>query len=170
MRYPESLILVATLSATCTTALPVATDVFTVTPSNFSIPVTHNALTVNQNGPNAYNKAIARWKFKKDLPTGKALRNNLVLDHNLAKRVNYDGTVQANPGTADVEYTVPVSIGSPAQSLNLNIDTGSADFWVFSSNQPASQTTGHKVYKPNKSSNYQIKTGSTWSIGYADGS
>ncbi|KAF3911105.1 Penicillopepsin [Arthrobotrys entomopaga] len=170
MRYPENLILVAALSATCITALPVTTDSIDIFVSNFSIPVTHHALAVNQNDPAAYHKAIARWNVKKDLPTGKALKSNLVLEHHLAKRVNGAGTVQATPGAADIQYTVPVSIGSSAQSLNLNNDTGSADFWVFSSNQPTSQTSGHKVYQPNKSSNYQNMAGSTWSIGYADGS
>ena len=37
------------------------------------------------------------------------------------------GTVSANPEQYDSEYLCPVQIGTPAQTLPLDFDTGSAD-------------------------------------------
>ena len=42
--------------------------------------------------------------------------------------------------------------------------------WVFSSELPASEQSGHTVYNPSKSSTAKIDSGETWSITYGDGS
>lgn len=42
--------------------------------------------------------------------------------------------------------------------------------WVFSTEQPASQTAGHTTYNPSLSSTSQQLNGYTWSITYGDGS
>ena len=42
--------------------------------------------------------------------------------------------------------------------------------WVFSSETPSSQRTGHNIYDPSKSSTAQEMSGYTWSITYRDGS
>ncbi|KAJ9493928.1 hypothetical protein LTR99_010224 [Exophiala xenobiotica] len=79
-----------------------------------------------------------------------------------------DGTVTATPEEYDSEYLCPVTIGG--QTLNLDFDTGSADLWVFSSELPSSQSSGHSIYNPSKSSTAKKLSGATWNISYGDGS
>lgn len=42
--------------------------------------------------------------------------------------------------------------------------------WVFSSETPSSESAGHTVYNPSRSSTAQELTGATWNITYGDGS
>ncbi|MCJ1224999.1 Type I transmembrane sorting receptor [Toensbergia leucococca] len=81
-----------------------------------------------------------------------------------------DGTVTASPEEYDEEYLCPVNIGTPAQTLNLDFDTGSSDLWVFSTELPAADQAGHSVYNPAKSTTSKLLSGETWSISYGDGS
>lgn len=80
------------------------------------------------------------------------------------------GSVVTTSEGDDLEWVTPVSIGTPAQVLNLDFDSGSSDLWVFSSSTPSSQSTGHNVYSPAKSSTSALKSGYKWSISYGDGS
>ncbi|KAF2211713.1 hypothetical protein CERZMDRAFT_26463, partial [Cercospora zeae-maydis SCOH1-5] len=80
------------------------------------------------------------------------------------------GHLDAENVQNDSEYLAPVSIGTPAQGLNLNFDTGSSDLWVWSTLLPDSvktrgQQTGHTIFDPTKSS-----SGMSWQIQYGDGS
>ncbi|KKK15635.1 hypothetical protein P175DRAFT_0466299 [Aspergillus ochraceoroseus IBT 24754] len=76
------------------------------------------------------------------------------------------GTATNNPSSGDEEYVVQVTVGG--SKLNLDFDTGSADLWVFSTETPSSESTGHNIYKP--SSSAEKLSGYTWSISYGDGS
>lgn len=80
------------------------------------------------------------------------------------------GSASATPEEYDVEYLTPVQIGSPAQTLMLDFDTGSSDLWVYSSNTPASDVNGQEVYNPSTSNTSSKVQGATWDISYGDGS
>lgn len=80
------------------------------------------------------------------------------------------GSATSSSVDEDVEYITPVSIGTPAQILNLDFDTGSSDLWVFSSLQPSSSVRGQAIYTPSKSTSSSVLSGASWSITYGDGS
>ncbi|KAK3948268.1 aspartic peptidase domain-containing protein [Pseudoneurospora amorphoporcata] len=92
---------------------------------------------------------------------------NKVFTHNKVGRDK--GSAAAIPiDKYDVAYVTPVSIGTPAQTLNLDFDTGSSDLWVFSSSLPAAQITGQDVYSPNTSTTARLLIDASWSITYGD--
>lgn len=78
------------------------------------------------------------------------------------------GSVPADPASQDTYYLCEVDIGG--QTLNLDFDTGSADLWVFSSELSSSESSGHSIYNPAKSSSSKQLKGYTWNITYGDGS
>ncbi|KAJ6014539.1 hypothetical protein N7540_009130 [Penicillium herquei] len=83
------------------------------------------------------------------------------------------GEVGADDVQNDSMYLAQVGIGSPAQELNLDFDTGSADLWVWSTKLPSatlSKYENHTVFDSSKSSTFKTSEGSTWEISYGDGS
>ncbi|WPH01338.1 Aspartic protease SNP2 [Acrodontium crateriforme] len=76
------------------------------------------------------------------------------------------GSVSANPEQYDESYLCPVSAGG--KTLNLDFDTGSADLWVFSTDTPSSESSGHALY--NGEATGTRLSGYTWDITYQDGS
>ena len=86
----------------------------------------------------------------------------------LSGATNDTGTVTATPEKYDVEYLCPVSIGG--QTMIMDFDSGSSDFWVFSTQTPASDQTGHGVFDPTKSATFKPIEGATFDIAYGDGS
>ncbi|UNI17040.1 hypothetical protein JDV02_003419 [Purpureocillium takamizusanense] len=125
----------------------------------FSITTTHNR-HFKPSGPLALAKAYR--KFNKPLP--KTLANAI---GRLSRRQD-TGSVVTKPQESDVEYLSAVQIGTPAQTVYLDFDTGSSDLWVFSSETQANQVKGQAVYKPHKSSSAKKLTGASWSIEYGD--
>lgn len=70
-------------------------------------------------------------------------------------------------------WVLPVLIGG--QEVALNIDTGSSDLWTASTLLSAQEQALVKpkfgaLYDPTKSANYSQMQGSTYALGYADGS
>lgn len=117
-------------------------------------------------GAAAYAKAVRRYSFKTDMFKGHQGR---VL---ALKEDGSEHEVPAESIAHDLEYVVPVTIGTPGVKLMLDFDTGSSDLWVWSSELKASQPTasGHAVYDPKKSSTATKIEGGTWNISYGDGS
>eukprot|EP00741_Cyanophora_paradoxa_P004763 tig00000828_g4621.t1 len=68
---------------------------------------------------------------------------------------------------ANAQYSVPVSIGSPAQTFYLLVDTGSTDTWVINSNCTNCRARSTK-YTSSASSTY-AKDGRPFSIQYGSG-
>ncbi|PIG69591.1 aspartic endopeptidase (AP1) [Aspergillus arachidicola] len=97
------------------------------------------------------------------------------VQHVLRKRVAgaQTGKVPADDPQNDSLYLAPVSIGTPAQTVNLDFDTGSADLWVWSTNLPSGIIDKHEngnVFNPTKSSTFKELPGSLWEISFGDGS
>ncbi|CAE6465122.1 unnamed protein product [Rhizoctonia solani] len=80
--------------------------------------------------------------------------------------------VQAEDIRNDTEYACPVTIGTPGVTLTLDFDTGSSDFWVWSSEFRASRAEleEHRIYNPHKSGTAEPLPGAAWEISYGDGS
>ncbi|OMP83157.1 Aspartic protease PEP1 [Diplodia seriata] len=66
----------------------------------------------------------------------------------------------------DTLYLTPVTVGDT--TLQLDMDTGSSDLWVFSTLLSDSNQSNHSVYDPTVSGTKQ--DGSSWNITYGDGS
>ncbi|EHK24253.1 uncharacterized protein TRIVIDRAFT_81777 [Trichoderma virens Gv29-8] len=127
-----------------------------------SIEVSYNKHYV-PHGPTALFKA----KRKYNAPISEKLHAAVAAKKALTKRQT--GSANTNPSdSADDEYITNVSIGTPAQVLPLDFDTGSSDLWVFSSETPKSSASGHVTYSPSKSSTAKKLSGASWSITYGD--
>ncbi|RSH83433.1 uncharacterized protein EHS24_007117 [Apiotrichum porosum] len=86
-----------------------------------------------------------------------------VLRRTLAKRSS--GSVALTDIELDASYSGQVSIGTPAQTFDIILDTGSADLWVESSSCSGCAGT---TYSSSSSSSY-ASSNATFSISYGSG-
>ncbi|KAF7310257.1 Acid protease [Mycena indigotica] len=138
--------------------------------NNMSVlrPLVRNART--KNFFSAYARAANRYGFQSTQFAPFKKHENKVVH---IKASGESGDVPAasveNVQSA-AEYVVPVKIGTPGITLNLDFDTGSSDLWVWSSELTRVSKTGHNIYNPSKSKTATEQKGSKWNISYGDGS
>ncbi|KAJ9149975.1 Aspartic proteinase [Pleurostoma richardsiae] len=123
-----------------------------------SLDVVRNC-NFQRNGPAAYLKALSKYRA-------------VIPDHLAKFRPDAKGSVGEVPAwnqSYDREYLSPIPIGSPPQIVWLDIDTGSADLWVFTPETAAEMVTksssSRRIFDPSKSST-SSKVNATWYISY----
>ncbi|PQE04796.1 Peptidase aspartic catalytic protein [Rutstroemia sp. NJR-2017a BBW] len=141
-----------------------------------------------KSGTKSYAYLLSKWGFEPTKP-GPYFQTHKTREtpgsfHKFAKtqqthRVLAKKTTTGEAGEVDAEdiqndslYLAEVQIGTPAQTLKLDFDTGSSDLWVWSTELPKSTTskaTGHTIFDPKKSSTFKT-TSSKWQISYGDSS
>ncbi|KAK4178804.1 aspartic peptidase domain-containing protein [Triangularia setosa] len=112
------------------------------------------------NGPLQYSRALKKW--------GVAVPED-VGDVTNSFQGGETGDVNAASIMGDREYLSRVGFGTPFQYLNVDLDTGSADVWVYSS-ETKIKTPREDIFVVEKSSTAELINGTTWMITYGDGS
>ncbi|KAI1274999.1 secreted aspartic proteinase precursor [Xylaria sp. FL0933] len=130
-------------------------------PGRFTVSQTHNA-NFKRHGPAQVAKTYLKY--------GKPVPAELAAALGMTNDKRSEGSVATEPQEYDSEWLTPVQIGTPAQTLNLDFDTGSSDLWVFSTDTSSRYVNGQTQYSPSKSSTSSKLSGATWDISYGDGS
>lgn len=82
-------------------------------------------------------------------------------------------TINAPIGNALELYYINVSVGTPGQNLQLQLDTGSSDVWMIESGLSECRQQGACLggtFNPSKSSTYKVSIPGGFNITYDDGS
>ncbi|KAM0301002.1 hypothetical protein HYE67_004713 [Fusarium culmorum] len=83
-----------------------------------------------------------------------------------------DGRVDVKPLPNDNMFIADIKVGTPPQTLKVAIDTGSADFWVQSTDTIYKEVTEGPwapLYRPNASKTAHRVRGAEWEVEYIDG-
>lgn len=94
------------------------------------------------------------------------------VEHDSRRLRRRDGTVSVTLDNEETLYFADCTLGTPAQSLRLHIDTGSSDLWVNSANsslcEGAQNNCAGGTYDTSSSSSYSF-VNSDFNISYVDG-
>jgi len=131
---------------------------------SFEIKRSVNQNFAGRNGPLALARAYNKYGVHVSDALLKAIETTHAAHSQNARRNS--GNATATPDQDDLEYLVPVQVGTPAQTLKLDFDTGSSDLWVFSTETDAGSSKNHNLYSPDKSSTSKKLDGATWQITY----
>ncbi|KAJ4307284.1 hypothetical protein N0V88_000667 [Collariella sp. IMI 366227] len=131
--------------------------------TNHANPIARRSVTVNlapnpdyaPNGPAAYARALQKWGA--EVP--QSLAQSLAVMKGAAYSVKEDR-----------EYLSRVGFGTPLQWLDVDLDTGSADVWVYSSETRKSVAGNRPVWVIEDSKTARKVENTTWMISYGDGS
>ncbi|KAK3315473.1 aspartic peptidase domain-containing protein [Apodospora peruviana] len=110
------------------------------------------------NAARSYLRALQKWGG--DVPKGL---------YQVAA-IKDEGSQDAIPTKHDREYLSHITFGTPAQSLLMDLDTGSSDVWVFSSETSDDDNGNRSHYYPEQSMTALQIPNATWEISYGDGS
>ncbi|EJP68136.1 Aspartic protease pepB [Beauveria bassiana] len=122
-----------------------------------------------RNGPQALANAYS--KYGKVVPDHVALAAANQNANKKKKKKHFKrgrGSVTAEPIMDDLEYLVNVHVGHNNQFMRLDLDTGSSDLWVFSTE--TIDAGAQNKYSPKRSSTAKKMHGAHWKISYGDGS
>lgn len=120
------------------------------------------------NGPASYARSLQKWSGK--VPDG--LRR-LAYEEEVAKKGipgvarpdGQTGGVAATSFKGDLEYLSIIGFGTPPQYLSMDLDTGSADVWVWSS-ETKGDVGNRSIYNVNASSTARKVNNASWFIEY----
>ncbi|KAK3343602.1 aspartic peptidase domain-containing protein [Lasiosphaeria hispida] len=107
-----------------------------------------------------YARALAKWGA--EVPAE--------LQRYVERVEGQSGSVGAMTISGDREYLTSVGIGTPPQTLALDLDTGSSDLWVYSTETNPVDLSNHTHWIPANSSTAKIVPNATWEIQYGDSS
>ncbi|KAL7960435.1 aspartic peptidase domain-containing protein [Trichoderma compactum] len=142
--------------------------------TTFSISQIYNEQYKGTNVPASYIAALVKYSPQLPEHIKHVIRNNPDLHRRFGSLLgagNQTGTAVATPSPgADSEYVLPIKIGTPPQTIPINLDTGSSDLWVFSTDTYPSQVQGQAIYNPGASNTSSRQNGLSWIIKYGDGS
>ncbi|CAP70976.1 uncharacterized protein PODANS_3_10290 [Podospora anserina S mat+] len=138
-------------------------------PTSAGQKVTKRSVTVDlprnpgyaPNGRLQYSRALKKW--------GVPMDDELDDATNSFRGGGETGDVNAESIMGDREYLSRVGFGTPFQYLNVDLDTGSADVWVYSS-ETKTKTRREDIFELEKSSTAELVNGSEWRITYGDSS
>ncbi|KAL2265809.1 hypothetical protein VTJ83DRAFT_6909 [Remersonia thermophila] len=115
------------------------------------------------NGPAAYARALSKWGAEVPEKLAQSLA---------AMRGPGDGRgdVEAVSFRDDREYLSRVGFGTPPQWFTVDLDTGSSDVWLYTTETRLSIAQDRRIFHINASSTAQQVPNATWYITYGDGS
>lgn len=169
--------LIAALAASGELAAALPSNMDTVRPragpgGSMAVKVRPRAATYGYKHP-ALAMAKAVNKYNASMPAHldaivKSYRGTSTVRSGATKRG--EGSATTTPEAYDEAYITNIKVGTPAQTLPMDFDTGSSDLWVFSSETSSSEVNGQKTYDISSSSTASKMTGASWKISYGDGS
>ncbi|KAK3396733.1 aspartic peptidase domain-containing protein [Sordaria brevicollis] len=130
----------------------------------------------SNHGLASYYKSLARLNIKREsLPFGlkdavsvkKSSSNN---DKPKDGPAGASSSLPTTPFWEEREYLTPLTVGTPPQSVLVNLDTGSISFWVLSSETFIANKTLRALYDIGKSTTAEKVVNASWASHYADGS
>ncbi|KAK4225792.1 aspartic peptidase domain-containing protein [Podospora fimiseda] len=127
-------------------------------PRSVSVGLERNP-TYTPNGPGEYMFALKKW--------GKNIPDEL---SQFTSSKGQTGDLDATSVRNDREYLSRVGFGTPFQYLNVDLDTGSADVWVYSSETALDLSGNRPIWVIENSTSAKRIKGAVWSITYGDSS